>query len=79
MASTFTITCYGKTKRYPESKREAMKKEYMMGMAMCDGSEKDRYTNIYMDLVNGKKEYMDTERPLVPKLKILLADMFASV
>lgn len=62
MSNTFTITCYGKTKRYLESKREAMKKEYMMGMAMCDGSEKDRYTNIYMDLVNGEKECSDNGR-----------------
>lgn len=62
MAGTFTITCYGKTKRYPESKRESMKREYMLGMAMCDGSEKDRYTNIYLDLVSGAKVCSDVER-----------------
>ena len=40
--NTFTITCYGKTKRYPESKREEMMKEYRMGMIACEGSERDR-------------------------------------
>lgn len=39
-----------------------MKKEYMMGMAMCDGSEKGRYTNIYMDLVSGEKACSDADR-----------------
>lgn len=62
MSNTFTITCYGKTKRYPESKREAMKHEYMMGMAMCDGSEKDRYTNIYLDLASGAKSCSDRDK-----------------
>lgn len=61
MANTFTITCNGKTKRYPESMREKMKHEYMMGMLSCDGSEKDRYTNIYLDLESGAKTCSDAE------------------
>lgn len=31
MANSFTITCYGKTKRYPESKCEEMKKRIHAG------------------------------------------------
>lgn len=59
--NTFTITCYGKTTRYPESKRKAMIHEFMMGMISCDGSEKERYTNIYIDLVNGAKICSDSD------------------
>ena len=64
MANSFTITCYGKTKRYPESKREEMKKEFMLAMVACDGSEKDRYTNIYIDLASGAKACSDSENLL---------------
>lgn len=39
MEGTFTITCYGSTKTYRESERAKMMKEFMEGMAMCDGSE----------------------------------------
>lgn len=46
MADTFTITCYRKTKTYPESQRNKMIKEYQTAMVCCDGSEADRY--IYM-------------------------------
>ena len=42
MAKTFTITCYGKTKEYPE---------FETAMLCCDGSEAERYRNIYCDLV----------------------------
>lgn len=59
--NTFTITCYGKTKRYPESKREEMMKEYRMGMIACEGSERDRYTNIYLDLARGAKSCTDSD------------------
>ncbi|MCQ2191424.1 MAG: hypothetical protein MJZ23_00995 [Paludibacteraceae bacterium] len=61
MENTFTITCYGKTKTYPESKRKKMMNEYMLGMLSCDGSEKDRYTNIYLDLLSGKKNCTDED------------------
>ena len=62
MANTFTITCYGKTKTYPESKRKAMMKEFMVAMASCDGSEQERYTNIYLDLAGGAKVCTDEYR-----------------
>lgn len=31
MAKTFTITCYGETKEYPESQRKKMIKEFQTG------------------------------------------------
>ena len=51
MARTFTITSYGKTKEYPESQRKKMIKEFETAMLCCDGSEAERYRNIYCDLV----------------------------
>ncbi len=76
MTSTFTIICYGKTKTYNESQRKKMTQEYKTAMLCCDGSEAERYSNIYQDLIAGEKECMDTERPLSPELEELLAKMF---
>lgn len=56
---TFTIICYGKAKTYKESRRKALIKEFLEGMMCCDGSERDRYTNIYLDLIEGKKVCSD--------------------
>lgn len=78
MQGTFSITCYGKTKTYKESQRKKMTKEYETAMLCCDGSEAERYSNIYQDLIAGEKECMDTERPLTPELEELLAKMFAT-
>ena len=78
MANTFTVTCYGKTKIYKESQRNKMAKEYKMAMLCCDGSEAERYINIYQDFIAGEKECMDTERPLTPEMEELLVKMFAS-
>ena len=55
----FTITCYGKTKSYPESQRKAMMDFYYEGMVCCDGSERERYTNIYIDLSEGREHCSD--------------------
>lgn len=52
MAKTFTITCYGETKEYPESQRRKMIKEFEIAMLCCDGSEAERYRNIYGDLTH---------------------------
>lgn len=57
----FTITCYGKTESYPESRRKEMMNYYLEGMASCDGSEKDRYANIYVDLAEGKVHCFDED------------------
>ena len=78
MVNTFTITCYGKTKTYKESQRKKMTKEYETAMLCCDGSEAERYSNIYQDRIAGEKECMDTERPLTPESEELLAKMFAT-
>ena len=55
----FTITCYGKTKSYPESQRKAMMDSYLEGMACCDGSERDRYSHVYADLAAGMEHCFD--------------------
>ena len=47
-------------------------------MLCCDGSEAERYRNIYGDLVAGEKECMDTERPLGPELEAMIERMFAT-
>lgn len=78
MARTFTITSYGKTKEYPESQRKKMIKEFETAMLCCDGSEAERYRNIYGDLVAGKKECMDIECPLSPKLEAMIEQMFTT-
>ena len=78
MANTFTITCYGKTKTYNESQRKKMTKEFEVAMLSCDGSEAERYSNIYQDLIAGEKECMDTERPLTPEMEEMLMKMFAT-
>ena len=78
MADTFTITCYGKTKTYKESQRKKMTREFETAMLCCDGSEAERYSNIYQDLIAGEKECMDTECPLTPEMEELLAKMFAT-
>ena len=78
MVRTFTITCYGKTKKYPESQRKKMIMEFETAMLCCDGSEAERYRNIYGDLVAGEKECMDIERPLSPELKAMIEQMFTT-
>ena len=59
MTDTFDITCYGKTKTYLESKRKEMIEEFAVAMAACEGNERERYTNIYLDLVCGMKDCRD--------------------
>lgn len=51
-----TITCYGTTKRM--SRNKAIK-FYLEGMQCCEGSERERYTNIYLQLLDGCKECSD--------------------
>lgn len=77
MANTFTITCYGKKKTYKETQRKKMMQEFRTAMLACDGSEAERYSNIYQDLVAGEKECMDTERPLTSEMEAEIMKMFA--
>ena len=46
-----TIICYRKKERM--ERKEALAK-YLEGMMCCDGSERDRYTNIYCQLIEGR-------------------------
>lgn len=55
MESSFTIISNGREIQFPESKRQEMTQEYFEGMLACEGSEQERYTNIYFDLKSGAK------------------------
>lgn len=60
MKEHIEITCYGKKKVWMD--REAAKQFYLECMAGSEGSERDRYTNIYIDLMSGKTECFDEEQ-----------------
>lgn len=51
------VTCYGETKIW-DSRQDAIK-EFREGMICCEGSERERYTNIYLQLTSGCKECVD--------------------
>ena len=51
------ITCYGVTKIWND--RQSAIKEFREGMMCCDGSERERYTNIYLQLISGYTECVD--------------------
>lgn len=51
-----TITCYGVTEKI---KRQDAIEKYLEGMMCCDGSERERYTNIYIQLIAGNKHCTD--------------------
>lgn len=50
-------TCYGDRMEF-ESSEKAMD-FFMQGMMACEGSERDRYTNIYCQLKNGQTKCFD--------------------
>ena len=52
MEDLVSITCYGKTKTY--KRKEAINK-FLFFLTLCEGAERDRYTNIYVDLLAGEK------------------------
>ena len=52
------VTCYGTT---TEMTRKAAIKEYRQAIRASEGSERDRYMNILMDLEDGKKECSDRD------------------
>ena len=45
------ITCYGKTEAW--ASRETAKDFFIEGMMACEGSERERYTNIFLGLESG--------------------------
>lgn len=55
-----------------------MTHEFQTAMLSCDGSEAERYSNIYQDLVAGEKECMDTECPLTLELEAMFKEIFVS-
>lgn len=57
-----TITCYNDTKVW-DSRQDAIR-FYLEGMSACEGAERNRYTNIYLQLLEGKtvcKDICDDE------------------
>ena len=48
----------------PNKAAEEAIKEYLEGMSCCEGAERERYTNIYLQLIEGctKCEDIDYER-----------------
>jgi len=46
-----TVLCYGK-KRYFHNREDA-EKQYLEAMAMSEGSERNRYTEVYLQLKEG--------------------------
>ena len=56
MKDMVKVTCYGKTEMMT---REDAIKEFFEGMMCCEGSERDRYTNIYCQLMEGLDEVCD--------------------
>lgn len=56
---TVTVICYGKTQVWDS--REEAKAFYLDAIANSDGSEKERYTNIFLDL-ESKMEVCCDER-----------------
>lgn len=53
------VTCYGKEKVY-DDRQEAID-FFMMGVASSEGSERNRYTEILIDLLSGKIDCSDKE------------------
>ena len=51
------VTCYGETKIW-DSREDAIK-HFLEGMTCCEGCERERYTNIYLQLINGFTECVD--------------------
>lgn len=52
-----TTSCYGKRKHWDE--RADAVKHFYEGMLCAEGSERERYTNIYQQLLSGCKECID--------------------
>ena len=50
------VTCYGKSKVWERSEAIAF---FLEGMRGCEGSERERYTDIYLQLIDGAKEAQD--------------------
>lgn len=56
--SVFVI-CYGKKKMW-HNRKDAIE-FYLKAMMSSEGSERERYNNIYLDLISGESVCRDTE------------------
>ena len=54
-----TVICYGEREEWKS--RWAARQFFQLGTLMCDGSERNRYMNIFLDLTVGKKICSDGE------------------
>jgi len=52
------VTCYGKREKY---KRQDAIKEFLEAMRCSEGSECERYTNVYFGLLDGLTEVSDLD------------------
>ena len=61
MANTsgVTVTCYGEKKHWQD--REDAFKFYYDGVCCCEGSERDRYMNICIGIMEGLEEVTDED------------------
>lgn len=50
------VTCYGKSKVWERQEAIAF---FLDGMMGCEGAERERYTDIYLQLIDGAKEASD--------------------
>ena len=57
MKERITTICYGEKDKW--TSMEEAKAFFIQAMAGSDGSERERYTNIYMQLCMGMMEYSD--------------------
>ena len=55
-ADLVVVTCYGQSQIWERGKALEFFLDAMMG---CEGSERDRYVNIYYQLARGAKEAFD--------------------
>ena len=52
-----TVICYGQSKLWDD--RKEAKQFYLEAMNSTEGSERERYTNIYCDIISGKEVCTD--------------------
>lgn len=57
MAKKIIVICYGQARVW-NSRKKALD-FYLNSMQECEGSERERYANIYCDLANGKNVCTD--------------------
>lgn len=59
MEEIIEVTCYGEKEIWHDRKKAL--NFYLQAMASSEGSERNRYTNIYFDLMSGKDKCCDEE------------------